>query len=78
MLQTPCFHCQGPGFNPWSRNKDPLSYGDESRKKKMLRAQFEKDSFAQFRCFHMWKSVSVLFLSSSFHYFIMAMYIFLK
>ena len=22
VVRTPCFHCWGPGFNPWTGNKD--------------------------------------------------------
>lgn len=24
-IRTPCFHCCGPGFNPWMRNKNSTS-----------------------------------------------------
>ena len=32
VVRSPCFHCNGPGFNPWSGNKDPASHGIWSKK----------------------------------------------
>ena len=26
VVRTPCFHCWGPGFDPWSGNHDPTSH----------------------------------------------------
>ena len=25
VVRTQCFHCQGPGFNPWSGKQNPAS-----------------------------------------------------
>ena len=27
VVRTPCFHCRGHGFDPWSGNQDPASRG---------------------------------------------------
>ena len=35
VVRSPCFHCWGPGFNPWWGNKNPTSYvGWKERDKK--------------------------------------------
>ena len=34
VVRTPRFHCWGPGFDPWSENKDPASYAVLPKKKK--------------------------------------------
>ena len=26
VVRTPCFHCQGPRFDPWSGNQDPANH----------------------------------------------------
>ena len=35
MVRTLRFHCQGPGFNPWSGNQDPTSQTVRPKKKKI-------------------------------------------
>ena len=34
VVRTPCFHCRGPGFDPWSGNEDPTSCAAGQKKKK--------------------------------------------
>ena len=35
-MRTPCFHCRGPGFNPWSENEDSASHVAQLEKKKKV------------------------------------------
>ena len=32
MVKTQCFHCRGPGLDPWSGNQDPISLKVQSKK----------------------------------------------
>ena len=34
MVKTPCFHCRGHGFDPWSGNEDPAYMPHSVDKKK--------------------------------------------
>ena len=34
LVRTPCFHCQGPGFNPWSGKLGPCKLRHGQKKKK--------------------------------------------
>ena len=36
MVRTLCFHCRGPGFNPWSGNQDSASHAVWAKKKIFL------------------------------------------
>jgi len=33
VVSTQCSHSQGPRFNPWSRNKDPVSHKAQPKNK---------------------------------------------
>lgn len=37
-------HCQGPGFNPWSRNQDPARWAAQSKNRKENRNPIFKNS----------------------------------
>ena len=36
MVMTPHFHYRGPGFNPWSGNKDPANHVVQPAKKQNM------------------------------------------
>ena len=40
VIKIPCFHCRGPGFDPWSGNKVPhaTQHGKIKKKKKKNRS----------------------------------------
>ena len=39
VFRTPCFHCQGPGFNPWLGNKDLIPSVQQKKRKKKLQSK---------------------------------------
>ena len=51
VVRTLHFHCQGPGFNPWLRNKDPASSTVKPKKKKTttsnmrLKTEYQLEKF---------------------------------
>ena len=51
MGRTLRFHCQGPGFNPWSGNKDPISLAGQPKKKKKGFLVFIKAGFCYLEAF---------------------------
>ena len=42
VVRTLCSHCQGPGFNPWSRNLDLTSPAAAKKKKKKKERKIDR------------------------------------
>ena len=43
MVKTVCFHCRGPRFNPWLRNRNPKCCGSWPEKKKKVSPPFSSN-----------------------------------
>ena len=47
VVKTPCFHCQGLGFNPWSGSQDPTRREVPKKKNRILKSGVEGAVFSE-------------------------------